>query len=290
VTRAVWGRQWNVGAQAGWPPHGFPGPRYVSRILRTAAVLLLAATPFAVAQEGGGGDLAAQLANPVAALISVPFQSNLDFGGGTGNALRYVMNFQPVVPLTLGPDWNLILRTIVPLQYSERVYGDHRFGLGDTVQSFFFSPTQPVNGITWGVGPVMLYPTATEGLGQRQWGAGPTGVVLRQSGPWIYGALANHIWSMGDTPDSREAVNTTFMQPFINYVFPRQTTLFLSTESTYDWSRRQWTVPINAGVSQLVNIGGQAVQLGAGIRYFAEAPDGGPDWGVRINLTFVFPR
>lgn len=288
--RAVSARRWNVGAQAGSAPRGSIGPLYVSRILGTAAALLLAALPFAAAQEGGEGDLAAQLANPVAALISVPFQSNLDFGGGTGNALRYVMNFQPVVPITLGPDWNLILRTIVPLQYSERAYSTHHFGLGDTVQSFFFSPAQPVGGITWGVGPVMLYPTATEGLGQRQWGAGPTGVVLRQSGPWIYGALVNHIWSMGGTPDGQETVNTTFLQPFVNYVFPSQTTLFLSTESTYDWSRRQWTVPINAGVNQLVNIGGQAVQLGAGIRYFAEAPDGGPDWGVRINLTFVFPK
>ncbi|MBR0648749.1 hypothetical protein GXW78_03690 [Roseomonas terrae] len=259
------------------------------RHLASTALILAAAIPDASAQQADS-DLAAQLANPVAALISVPFQNNLDFGGGTGDAFRYVMNFQPVVPLTLGPDWNLILRTIVPLQYSERVYPDHRWGLGDTVQSFFFSPSQPVNGITWGVGPVMLYPTATEGIGQRQWGAGPTGVLLRQSGPWIYGALVNHIWSMGGTPNGQEAINATFMQPFINYVFPSQTTLFLNTETTYDWSRRQWSVPINAGVNQLVNIGGQAVQVGAGIRYFAEGPQGGPDWGLRLNLTFVFPK
>lgn len=254
------------------------------------AALAVASRPDAAAQEGGRGDLAARLANPVAALISAPFQNNWDFGGGRGDALRYTMNFQPVVPFTLNQDWNLILRTIVPLQHVERVFPDHRTGLGDITQSFFFSPANPVNGITWGVGPVMLYPTATEGLGQRQWGAGPTGVVLRQSGPWIYGALANHIWSIGGTPDRQEAVNSTFLQPFLNYVFPSQTTLFVNTETIYDWSRRQWTVPINAGVSQLVTIGGQPMQIGAGVRYFAEAPDGGPDWGLRLNLTFVFPR
>jgi hypothetical protein len=255
-----------------------------------ASALVVAALASPAAAQPSEADLAAQLANPVAALISVPFQNNLDFGGGRGDAFRYTLNIQPVVPISLTSDWNLILRTILPVAYNERVFSDYRFGLGDVTQSFFFSPSQPVNGITWGVGPALLYPTGTDGLGQRQWGAGPTGVALRQSGPWIYGALVNHIWGMGGAPDGTEAVNTTFLQPFINYVTPSQTSFFLNTETTYDWSRRQWTVPINAGVNQLVTIGGQNVQVGAGIRYYAEKPDGGPDWGIRLNLVFVFPR
>ncbi|NMJ41038.1 transporter [Roseomonas sp. JC162] len=255
---------------------------------RIACCATLLAAP-ALAQPNDA-DLAAQLANPVAALVSVPFQNNLDFGGGTGDAFRYTLNIQPVVPVTLTSDWNLIVRTILPVLYNERVYPDHRAGLGDITQSFFFSPARPVNGITWGVGPAFLYPTGTDGLGQRQWGAGPTGVVLRQSGPWIYGALVNHIWGLGGAPDGTQSANSSFLQPFINYVTPSQTTFFLNTETTYDWSRQQWTVPINAGVNQLVTIGEQRVQVGAGVRYYAEKPDGGPDWGIRLNLVFVFPR
>lgn len=245
----------------------------------------------AQAQEGQAPDLAAQLANPVAALISVPFQSNFDYGGGTGDAFRYTLNIQPVIPLSLTADWNLITRTIVPVMHAERVFPDHRTGLGDIVQSFFFSPARPTSsGITWGIGPAFLYPTATQGLGQRQWGAGPTGVILQQNGPWIYGALVNHIWSLGGTPDRAEDVNATFLQPFINYVTPSQTTFYLNMESTYDWSRREWSIPINAGVNQLVTIAGQRMQVGGGIRYHADAPSGGPQWGFRLNLVFVFPR
>jgi hypothetical protein len=226
----------------------------------------------------------------VANVVSVPLQLNLDSGGGRGNAFNATLNIQPVIPFTLDSDWNLITRTILPLRYTERLYPDHRAGFGDVVQSFFLSPQRPVNGITWGAGPVFLYPTATQSLGQRQWGAGPTGVVLRQSGPWLYGVLANHIWSLGGTPDQSLPVNATFLQPFLTYVFPSQTSLFLNTESTYDWSRRSWNVPVNAGASQIVNVGGQALQLTAGLRYFAASPERGSDWGVRVAATFVFPR
>jgi hypothetical protein len=267
-----------------------------------AAVLLTAAAAVpARAQPSGGagqtpyytGDaaLAQALNNPLANLISVPFQNNFDYGGGRGSAFRYTLNVQPVIPFALNENWNLITRTILPFQHVERVFPEHENGFGDVVQSFFLSPSRPVNGITWGVGPVLLYPTATNGMiGARQWGAGPTGVVLKQSGPWLFGTLANHLWSMGGVTDGRARVNATFLQPFVTYTFPSQTTLFLNTEALYDWTSENWLVPINAGVNQLVRIGGQAVQLGAGIRYFAESPAGGPDWGFRLNLTFVFPR
>lgn len=261
-------------------------------LLGATLVMALGPPGTSVAQgqpNPGDSGLAAQLANPVAALINVPFQNNLDFGGGRGNALNYTLNVQPVIPFELNDNWNLITRTIVPLRYSERIFPDHSFGLGDTVQSFFFSP-RPVDGLTWAVGPVFLYPTGTETYGGRQWAAGPTGLALKQSGPWLYGVLANHLWSLGGTPDSQQPTNATFVQPFVTYVFPSQTSLFLNTESTYDWSRQQWTVPINAGVAQVVNFGGQAVQFSLGARSYAEAPEGAPDWGVRFGVNFVFPR
>lgn len=115
-------------------------------------------------------------------------------------------------------------------------------------------------------------------------------MVLQQRGGWLYGVLANHLWGLGGEGPGRPEVNATSLQPFLTYTSPTQTTLFLNTESTYDWDRRQWTVPINLGVNQLINIGGQGVQVGAAVRSYADRPSGGPDWGLRLNLTFVFPR
>jgi hypothetical protein len=237
-------------------------------------------------------DLAQQLANPVSSLISVPFQSNWDFGIGPEDASRFTLNIQPVVPLSLDEDWNLIVRTIVPLIDAESsapgIPGAS--GLGDIVQSFFFSPVDPVNGWILGAGPVFLYPTASETLlGSEKWGAGPTAVALKQEGPWTYGALVNHLASFaGD--DARTDVNATFLQPFVSYVTPAKTTYTLNSESTYDWERDQWLIPVNAIVSQLVVLGDQPVQFSLGARYYAEGPDGGPDWGIRTAVTLLFPR
>ena len=189
-------------------------------------------------------------------------------------------------------DWNLITRTIVPLVDQHDIpSGCDTSGMGDILQSFFLSPKEPVCGWIVGAGPVLLYPSATnELLGGEKWGAGPTAVVLRQTGPWTYGLLANHVWSYaGD--DDRADVNATFLQPFASYVTKTKTTLSVSTESTYDWDAGSWSVPLNAQVSQLLKIGSQIIQVGVGGRYWAEAPDDGPDgFGLRLTLTFLFPK
>lgn len=242
----------------------------------------------ALAQDA---DLAKQLSNPVADLISVPVQSNLDFGIGPGDGTRWTTNIQPVIPIGLNDDWNVISRTILPVIDVEGTQlggvGDE-FGLGDVVQSFFFSPktSDPI----WGVGPVFLLPTATDSvLGGEKWGVGPTAVVLKQDGPWTYGALANHLWDFaGD--DSRASVNATFLQPFLSYTTPSATTFTANIESTYDWQRNQWNVPVNVVVSQLLKVGDQPIQVFGGLRYYLEKPTGGPEWGLRFGVTFLFPK
>lgn len=252
-------------------------------------------TTFLFAQEtasgaGDSADLAKKLANPVADLISVPIQFNFDTPFGPENADRVTANIQPVIPFSIAPDWNLISRTIVPVIYAEAPAAvlDDEFGLGDVTQSVFFSPKQgsPI----WGGGPVLLLPTATDDtLGREKWGAGPTGVVLWQNDGWTYGALANHIWSFaGD--DERGEVNATFVQPFVAYTFPTATTITLNTETTYDWTEDQWTVPINLTVTQVMKLGNQPISLQVGPRYYVEGPDDGPEWGVRFALTFLFPK
>jgi hypothetical protein len=239
-------------------------------------------------------ELAKQLANPVASLISVPFQFNYDghVGPERGGDRAY-LNFQPVIPISLTPSWNLISRTIVPLTYQDDVApgSGSQFGLGDVLQSLFFSPVEEFGGWIVGAGPALLFPTGTSRLlTSDQWAAGPTVVVLRQSGHWTYGILANHLWSYAGT-NRKPDVNATFLQPFLSYTTPSAWTFTLNTESTYDWEATEWSVPLNAIVSKLVKIGGQRVQFAAGLRYWADSPEtGAHDFGGRLVATLLFPR
>jgi len=241
-------------------------------------------------------ELAKKLANPIASLISLPFQLNYDENiGPIEKGKVYKLNIQPVIPFSINRNWNLITRTILPVVWQRDVVPNvsDESGLSDTVQSLFFSPKAPTKGgVIWGVGPVFLIPTATdETLGTRKWGAGPTVVALTQKGPLTIGFLANHIWSFaGD--DNRDNVNATFMQPFVSYITPTMTTFTLQTETTYNWKNEEWSVPVNAIVSQLLKAGDLPFQVSLGARYWADSPENaGPgDWGGRFALTLLLPK
>lgn len=250
-------------------------------------------SPEAPAQSpADAADLSKQLSNPVSSLISVPFQENVDFSVGPEDGMKSTLNIQPVVPVNLSGNWNVIIRTILPVVYqNEVVPASSQFGLGDITQSFFFSPSRPgPSGIIWGLGPVLLYPTATDQfLGGKKWGAGPTLVLLKQSGKDTFGILANHIWSVAGS-NSRSDISATFLQPFYSHTTASALTLGLNSESSYDWKSKKWTVPINVTATQLTHMGKQPVSIGGGLRYYVVSPKDGPNWGVRLIFTLLFPK
>ncbi|WP_240732338.1 MULTISPECIES: transporter [Dyella] len=256
-------------------------------------LLLVGALP-SVSHAQDADALAKKLANPVASLISVPFQYNVDFNVGPYDGTQQKLNIQPVIPTSISSDWNLISRIITPVVYQNDVTGrsSSEFGLGDMNPEFFFSPKQPsAGGWIFGIGPTFLLPTATDkALGTEKWGAGPTGLALRQTDTgWTYGMLVNHIWSFAGN-SKRNDISNTFLQPFLAKQFKGGRTLTVNIESTYDWKGKDWTVPINLMYSKVTKIGGQMISYQGGVRYYAEAPNHGPDWGLRFSLTLLFPE
>jgi hypothetical protein len=241
--------------------------------------------------------LAQQLANPVASLISVPIQFNFDGDigpkvNGARDGSRITMNVQPVIPFRLGEDWNLISRTIVPLVWQKDVFpgSGSQFGLSDTVQSLFLSPARP-KGIVWGVGPVLLVPTGTDDLlSTRKWGAGPSALLLNQSGPWTLGLLANQVWSYAGN-SNRADVSQMLVNPFVTYATPRAFTVAVAADIVRDWEGKRWTVPVIFNASQVTRVGGQLMQIGGGLRYYVATNEFAPHgFAARFTVTLLFPR
>jgi hypothetical protein len=250
----------------------------------------------AAADEQSAEELAKKVQNPVADLISVPFQNNFNFDVGPEDDLQYVLNIQPVIPIKLDRDWNLITRTIVPIisQPGFTPTQDRTTGLGDIQFTAFLSPAKS-EGLIWGVGPIIQFPTnSSDRLGNDRWGLGASAVALKleKGSPWVYGALVNNVWSVGGS-GSDPSYSNFLVQPFLNYNFPGGFYLTSAPIITADWkadSGDRWTVPLGGGAGKIVRIGRLPVNFQLQAFYIVAKPDNTADWQLRFQFQFLFPK
>jgi len=265
----------------------------ISAAMLAATALLLAGSAHA---EMSAEELAKLAQNPVGNLISVPFQNNTNYNVGPLNGNQNILNIQPVIPIEISPEWNIITRTIVPVISQPKLSQDseRKNGIGDTVLSAFLSPAKPGHWI-WGVGPVVQLPTNTsDELGNKNWGLGPTFVVLRleHGNPWVYGVLANNIWSLSSSKQGG-SYNNGLIQPFVNYNFKGGLYLVSGPILTVDWkadSGQQWTVPLGGGIGKIFHLGKLPVNTTLQAYYNIVHPDNGANWQLRAQVQFMFPK
>jgi hypothetical protein len=269
-----------------------------ARIAGLAGVLLVSTLAGALPAraELSAEELAKLAQNPVGNLISVPFQNNTNLNYGPYDKTQNILNIQPVYPIHVNDDWNVITRTIIPVIWQPQLYpgGSSTTGIGATQLSAFLSPADPKGGLIWGAGAIAQLPTTSDSaLGSYRWGLGPTFVVLRleKGDPWVYGILVNNVWSVSGGPGT--SYNNFLAQPFLNYNFAGGTYLTTAPIVTADWkadSSNRWTVPIGGGVGKIFHVGKLPVNTQIGAYYNVVRPDYGANWQIRFQVQFMFPK
>ncbi len=244
--------------------------------------------------------------NPVASLISVPLQNNSNFGVGPYNRTQDIYNIQPVIPKRLSENWFLITRVIQPFVWqpaaTQNTGGE--VGLGDMNPTFFLSPAHPGK-LIYGVGPTMVFPTATSSvLGQGKLSFGPSVVALMQPRHWTFGFIANNAWSVVGS-SHRTSVNQMMLQYFATYNLKKGWYLNTSPIVTANWHNHsagdaanggdtgaggRWTLPFGAGVGRVTRIGYQPVSIGVNLYDDVVHPPGASSWTMRLQLNLLFPH
>ena len=245
-------------------------------------------------QEMNKSDLAQKAQNPVADLISIPFQNNMNFNVGPQDEIQNILNIQPVAPFSLTEKWNLITRTIAPIIWQpELMPGRGRTtGLGDINFTGFLSPAEPGR-LIWGAGPILQFPSATDdALGVGKWCVGPSAVFLMMNPPWVNGVLINNVWSFAGS-DTRRDVNQMLIQPFVNYNLPDGWYLVSAPIITANWeadSGNRWTIPIGIGAGKVLRLGRLPLNCSAQGYYNLDKPVTGGDWTLRLQVQVLLPK
>ena len=272
--------------------------RVHQRSCRAALLCAVVTAAGSARAELSAEELAKLTQNPVGNLISVPFQNNTNFNVGPLSKTQNILNIQPVIPIEVNKDWNLITRTILPLIWQPEFLPGQgsTFGLGDIQLSAFLSPSEPgPGGLIWGAGAIAQLPTHTDDvLGNKNWGLGPTAVLLKleKGSPWVYGALFNNVWSLSSDKQGGR-YNNFLLQPFVNYNFPGGLYLNSGPIITANWeadSNQRWTVPLGAGIGKIFHLGKLPVNTQFGAYYNVVHPDNGATWQMRLQVQFMFPK
>lgn len=265
--------------------------RQILAVASMCLLLVIAATAGAQEQGQSSEELAKAAQNPLASLVTLPLQANYNLGTGPYERTLFNLNVQPVIPFQ-GDKWNVIARTIIPINSLPMGETDSSFGIGDTTMTLFFSPAKGGN-LTWGAGPVIGLPSASnpELLGSGKWGLGPSGVLFFMTGKWTMGAVASNTWSIAGSSD-RPDYSRFVAQWFLNYNFGGGWAVGTAPIVTADWKAspgNKWTVPLGLQVSKLTRFGSRPVNLLLGYYANVERPEGAPDSQVRVQLNFMFP-
>jgi len=265
------------------------------RFLLSALLLSVLAFPAVPAfAEMSNEALAKAAQNPVANMISIPFQNNTNFNVGPYDRTQNILNIQPVIPVSVNKDWNVITRTIAPLIWQPGMAPgqDSTFGLGDIQFTAFLSPAKSEE-LIWGAGPILQLPTHTNDvLGTSKWGIGPSFVALKVEKVLVYGALVNNVWSFAG-PDGAPDINKFLLQPFVNYNFGDGMYITSAPIITADWeadSDNQWTVPLGGGIGKIVRVEKLPLNLQAQLFYNVVTPDYGPNWTLRLQVQLMLPK
>ncbi len=246
----------------------------------------------AAAEDAAGGNASVHDAqNPLANVISVPFQNNTFFSDGPERKTANILVFEPVVPFHIDQDWNLIARFVTPIVSAPGLAPSQgtQFGLGNMQPAFYLSPAHPGE-ILWGAGVKFYLPTETDSrLGVSKWGAGPAFAALTFQGPWTFGVLADNVWA-GSQRGTR--VNQMTFNPFVFRNFSDGWYLVSSGIMTADWTARggqQWTVPVGGGFGRLFTVG--PLPINARVQYLnnVERPSFAPKWQLQVQVQFFLP-
>jgi hypothetical protein len=241
-------------------------------------------------------EIAKKLQNPVGDLISVPFSNYTNFNVGPNKGTQDVLELEPVIPIHLNQNWNLITRTVLPLVWSpsfQPAASVPPFGSAPTNFTAFLSPSNPVNGWIWGAGPITQLPTiSNKTLGSNVWGLGPSFVAVKLAGPIVAGVLVNNVFSLGGTT-SRGGThyNTFLLEPFFNYNFSGG--WFVGTvpilTANWDTGGEKWTLPVGVQAGRVIKLGGKLpLKLEVGAYYNALRPTGVGTWQLLTEAALVF--